>query len=296
MNTFFRGSSDRAKGLLAFAACAGLWSLSGLFIKVIPWSAPLIAGLRSLIAGVFLLVWLRKPHFHWSFAQVAAGFLNAATMCLFVYANKTTTSANAILLQYSAPVFTAIAGALILRERPRTEQVVAFVFVISGMGISFAGSGSPAGGIGGGSLPGNIAAAASGLTFGLYFVFMRMQKDGSPLESNLLSQWITAAAMLPLALFLPAPTITPLSIAALLGLGIFQIGFAAVFFAYGIKRVTAVQGVLASVIEPVFNPLWVFLFVGEVPTVATLVGGLIIVTAVTTASVIGARRDGRLAA
>lgn len=279
---------ERTKGVAAFAACALLWSTAGIFIKLLPWSAPLIAGMRSLIASVFLLAWLRRPHFHWSFAQVAAGLLNAATMCLFVYANKATTSANAILLQYSAPVFTAIAGTFILREKPKPEQVVAFIFVIIGMGVFFVG---PGGGLGGGSFLGNLAAATTGLTFGLYFVFMRKQKDGSPLESNLLSHWITAAVMLPLALFFPAPKLTPVALASILALGTLQIGVAAIFFAYGIKRVTAVQGVLTAVLEPVFNPVWVFLFVGEKPSANALAGGAIIVAAVTIASVVGARRE-----
>jgi len=122
-----------------------------------------------------------------------------------------------------------------------------------------------------------------------------MQKDGSPLESNLLSHWITAALMLPAALLLPAPVVTPLSILAILALGVLQVGLASVFFAWGIKHVTAVQGVLVSVVEPVLNPLWVFLFIGEVPGVSAFVGGLIIVGAVTTASVIGARREARQA-
>ncbi len=268
------------------AACAALWSTAGIFIKVLPWNPLLIAGTRSLIASIFLLAWLRKPRFTWSFAQVAAGVLNAVTMMLFVYANKATTSANAILLQYSTPVITAIAGALILRERPKLEEVLAFVFVVIGIGVFFIGNE----GLGGGSLWGNIAAASTGLTFGLYFVFMRMQKDGSPLESILLGHWITAAITLPAALFFPAPIVTPLSILAILALGILQVGLASVFFAWGIKRVTAVQAVLVSVIEPVLNPLWVFLFIGELPGHTALVGGFIIVVAVTTASVVSARR------
>lgn len=274
----------RGLGLLAIAACAFCWSLAGVFIKLVPWNATLIAGSRSLIASVFLLIWLKKPHFHWSFAQVGAAVLNAVTMSLFIYANKATTAANAILLQYSAPVFTAIAGALILKEKPKIEQLVAFVFVALGMGIFFIKN------VGGGSLLGNIAAASSGLTFGLYFVLMRMQKDGSPLESILLSHWITAAVMLPLSLFFPPPQITAVSLLAIFGLGILQIGVASILFAFGIKRVSAVQGILVTVVEPGFSPLWVFLVMGEIPGLNSIVGGLIIVVAVTAASVITARR------
>jgi drug/metabolite transporter (DMT)-like permease len=278
-------SDHRGRGLAAMAACSFLWSLAGVFIKLIPWSPTLIAGLRSLIASIVLLLWLKRPQFHGSFPQIAAAILNAVTMCLFIYANKATTAANAILLQYSAPVITAIAGMIILREKPRIEQIVAFFFVMLGMGVFFID------GLGGGSMPGNMAAAFSGLTFGLYFVFMRMQKDGSAMESILLSHWITAGIMLPLALFLPAPSVSAVSIGAILGLGLLQIGLASIFFTYGIKRVTAVQGILVAVIEPAFNPVWVFLFLGEIPAGRSIAGGLIILAAVTIASVISARRQ-----
>jgi drug/metabolite transporter (DMT)-like permease len=277
-------NDHRGRGLAAIAACAFLWSLAGVFIKLIPWNAPTIAGFRSLIASVVLLLWLKKPKFHGSFAQIAAALLNVVTMCLFIYANKATTAANAILLQYSAPVITAIAGMIILKEKPRIEQIAAFVFVMLGMGVFFLD------GLGGGNLRGDIAAALSGLTFGLYFVFMRMQKGGSAMESILLSHWITAAIMLPLALFFPAPRLTAVSVGAILGLGLLQIGLASIFFAYGIKRVTAVQGVLVALIEPAFNPVWVFLVMGEMPAKNSIAGGLIILAAVTTASVISARR------
>jgi drug/metabolite transporter (DMT)-like permease len=277
-------NDQRGRGMAAIAACAFLWSLAGVFIKLIPWSPTLIAGLRSLITSLVLLWWLKKPRFHGSFAQVAAAILNAITMSLFVYANKSTTAANAILLQYSAPVITAIAGAILLQEKPKLEQIAAFVLVLLGMGVFFLD------GWGDGSRLGNLAAALSGVTFGLYFVFMRMQKDGSVMESILLSHWITAGIMLPLSLFAPRPSFSVVPIGAILGLGLLQTGLASIFFAYGIKRVTAVQSVLIALIEPAFNPLWVFLVMGEVPARNSIVGGLIILTAVTVASIISARR------
>lgn len=275
----------RGRGLAAIATCAFLWSVAGMFIKLIPWNPPLIAGLRSLIASIVLLIWLRRPHFHGSRAQITAAVLNAITMCLFVYANKATTAANAILLQYSAPVITAIAGVFILKEKPRVEQIVAFVFVVIGMGVFFID------GVGGGSLLGNLAAVLSGVTFGLYFVFMRMQKDGSAMESILLSHWIVAGLMLPLAFWFPAPQITAGSVGAILALGMLQIGLASIFFTYGIKRVTAVQAVLVALIEPAFNPVWVYLATGEKPAANSIIGGVIILAAVTIASAISARRQ-----
>lgn len=275
----------RATGLLAIAACAFLWSSAGLFIKLIDWNPMAIAGMRSLIASVAILVWLKRPRFSWSFAQVAAAVANAVTMLLFVFANKTTTAANAILLQYSAPVFTAIFGAWLLHEKPRVEHLLAFPFVAAGMLIFFLDD------VSAGGLIGNLAAAISGVTFGLYFVFMRMQKTESPLQATLLSHFMTAGVALGIACFLPMPVLTSGSLTAILALGVVQIGLAAIFFAYGIKRVTAVQAVLVSLIEPTFNPVWVFLSTGEKPGGNAIMGGLLIVVAVTVASVVSVRRS-----
>lgn len=278
-------TEHRASGVMAIAACAFLWSSAGLFIKLIDWNPMAIAGMRSVIASIVILIWVRRPRFTWSFAQVAAAVANAVTMLLFIFANKTTTAANAILLQYSAPIFTAIFGAWLLHEKPRAEHLVAFPFVAIGMGIFFLGD------VSGGTQIGNLAAASAGLTFGLYFVFMRMQKNESPLQSTLLSHLMTAVVALGVACFLPMPALKPAAVAAILALGIVQIGLAAIFFAYGIQRVTAVQAVLISVIEPVFNPVWVFLSTGEKPGVNAIIGGTIIVIAVTAASVVSVRRS-----
>ncbi|MBS1154527.1 MAG: EamA/RhaT family transporter [Proteobacteria bacterium] len=277
-------ADHRATGVLAIALCAFLWSSAGLFIKLIDWNPMAIAGMRSLIASLAILLWLKRPHFTWSFAQVAAALANTVTMMLFVFANKTTTAANAILLQYSAPIFTALFGVWLLHEKPRREHLLAFPFVAAGMLIFFIDD------VASGGLIGNLAAAASGVTFGLYFVFMRMQKSESPLQATLLSHFMTAGLGLMLACFLPLPVLTPGSLMAILALGVVQIGLAAIFFAYGIKRVTAVQAVLVSLIEPTFNPIWVFLSTGEKPGGNAILGGLLIVGAVTAASVVSVRR------
>lgn len=267
------------------AGCAFLWSLAGLFIKLIDWNPLAIASARSGIAALFLLAWIRRPRFTFSFAQVAAALASAATMLLFVVANKTTTSANAILLQYGAPVYVAIIGTFVLKERPRLEHWLAFVAVAAGMILFFLG------GIGGGSLLGNLVAAASGVTFALYIVFMRLQKDGSPLESSLLAHVLVTVLAGSVALFLPAPAPSAKALFAIGGLGLLQIGLASVLLAYGIKRVTAVEGVLVAVIEPLFNPVWVFLATGERPGPNSLAGGAVIVAAVVVSSIVSTRRD-----
>lgn len=285
-----KSGNEAIRGSLAIAGCAFLWSLAGLFIKLVDWNPIAIAGGRSLVTLAFLFIVVRKPRFTFSGPQVGAALANAATMLLFVYANKATTSANAILLQYGSPVYVAIAGAFILKEKPRAEHWLALVAIIGGMVLLFGD------GLGGGSLLGNLAAAAAGLAFAFYMIFMRMQKEGSPIESVILAHLLTAAIAIVASFFLPAPRLGLKPIAAILGLGVLQIGLASVLFSYGIKRVSAIESVLIAVIEPLLNPVWVFLVMGEAPSGAALAGGGIIIVAVVLSSVISARRDARQAA
>ncbi|MBU1182588.1 MAG: DMT family transporter [Proteobacteria bacterium] len=193
---------NKSAGILAMAATAFLWSIAGLFIKVIDWNPIAIAGMRSFIASIVILIYLKRPVIHLSFPQIAAAIANAATMLLFVSANKTTTAANAIILQYIAPVSTAFIGAFLLKERTRIEHFVAIPVVAAGMIVMFFDE------LGGGRFFGNVLAVMSAITFGFYFVFMRMQKDGSPLESILLSHWLTAGICVIISFFLPLPHVT----------------------------------------------------------------------------------------
>jgi drug/metabolite transporter (DMT)-like permease len=275
---------NKSVGILAMAATAILWSIAGLFIKIIDWNPFAIAGVRSLIASIIIFLYLKHPRIHLSFPQIAASIANAATMLLFVSANKTTTAANAILLQYCAPVLTVFVSAIFLKERTRVEHFAAFPLVVAGMIFMFFDE------LGGGKLFGNVLAIMSAITFSFYFVFMRMQKDGSPLESILMSHWLTAGICIIISLFLPVPHVTLKSLIAITVLGVVQIGLSAILFSIAIKRVSAVQANLIAVIEPVFNPVWVFFALGEAPGIHTLIGGGIIVLAVTVASIITAHR------
>jgi len=279
--------SPSVAGALAVVACAFCWSIAGLFIKLIDWNPFWIAGLRSLIAGAFLFAVVRTWRLNWSWPLVAGALANALCMVLFVLANKMTTSANAILIQYWAPVATAFFGVLLLKERIHKEQIAAIGATLAGLVLLFLDK------LGPGALWGNLAALASGLAFALMMIFTRMQKDGTPLQSLMLSHVIAAGVSLVVAAFQPLPAITLGSGAAILVLGIVQMGFAAVFFSYGIKRISAVTASLLAVIEPVFNPVWVLLVLGETPSGWTLAGGALILVSVTAASVMGARRSRR---
>lgn len=273
-------------GIAAVMSSAVLWSTAGIFIKLLDWNPILIAGSRSLVASLVLLAFIGRPRFSFSLPQIGAAVSYAANMLLFVVANKTTTAANAVLLMYTAPIFAAVFGLVLIKERPSAAQWVGLAVVIAGIVVFFSDH------IAAGQAIGNILAVGSGLAFGLFSVFMRMQKDGSPLESSLLANIIMALIGLGAAAFVPLPRLAPASITAVLLLGVVQLGFASVFFSIGIKRVTAMQSMLIAMLEPILNPVWVFLFAGEKPSVNALVGGSLIIAAIGASSALSIGRNG----
>jgi len=279
--------TPQMKGTLAMAGCAFLWSTAGLFIKLIDWQPFAIAGARSFVAALFLWAVIRRPRFSFSRVQVASALAYAVTMILFVFANKRTTSANAILLQYGAPVYVAFLGSLLLKEKPRPEHWLALAMVCVGMVLFFMDS------LGGGNFLGDVVAVLAGITFAFNIVLLRKQKDASPIESLLLGHIFTAVIAGGISLFLPVPVVTPKALLAVAALGVVQIGLAAVLFSYGIKRITALESILTAVIEPLFNPLWVFLATREVPGLRSLSGGAVIISAVLVSSIISVRRSSK---
>ncbi len=277
-------TKEKYTGVLLMAATAILWSIAGLFIKIIDWNPFNIAFSRSLVASLFIIIFIRKIKFKFSFQLIAAGVANSLTMILFVLANKTTTAANAIILQYIAPIITAFLSYFLLKEKVGLENFISVIIITIGIIIMFFDKVSY------GSLFGNIIAIISAFTFSFYFIFMRMQKDDSTIESVLLSHILTVIICFMVSIFIPLPKFSPLSIMAIFILGIFQLGVTSILFAMAIKKISAITANLIAVIEPVLNPIWVFVAIGEKPQLNSIIGGAIIVIAVTIASIISAKR------
>lgn len=265
-------SKKRSKAMLLLAVTAALWSIGGLLIKLVDAGPLAIAGARSAITCAVLLVYLRKPKFTWSVPQLGAALSCSATAILFVSATKITTAANAIMLQSTAPIYVAILGAWILKEKITRYDWLTIIVVMGGMGLFFIDNLSV------GGLWGNIFAALSGVSFALFTIFMRMQKDGSPMESILLGNLFTAIIGLP---FLYQSTPSPSGWIYLLILGIFQLGIPYVFYTAAIKNASALEAVLIPVIEPILNPVWVFLILGEFPGTSALIGGAVVLISIT---------------
>jgi drug/metabolite transporter (DMT)-like permease len=260
----------RALGLLLLAAF--LWSLGGILIKLVHWHPMAIAGMRSAIAAVLIRVVFRRMSFTWSFYQVGGAVAYACTVLSFVVANKMTTAANVILLQYTAPIHAALFGAWFLGERASRLDWATILFALAGMALFFLDHLTTTG------FWGNIVALGSGLSYGWLALFLRRQKSGSPMESVFLGNVLAALAGLPF-MFGSFPGTSDWI--GLVLLGVVQLGLPYILYAIAIRHVSAVESLLIPMVEPVLNPLWAFLFLAEVPGRLSLLGGLIILGSVT---------------
>lgn len=257
-------------GPLFMAASAALFSLSGLFIKLVPWSAVAVNGARNLIGacviGIFMLMTRRKLHF------TPAVFLGAAAMAgtttLFSFANKLTTSANAIVLQFTAPVFIIFFMWLFFREKPGRLDAVTCAAVLAGIVLFFVD------GLSAGGTLGNILSLISGVTYA--FVFMIGTFRGSdPLSSVILGQLLCGVTCTP---FVALETdFSAETLLIVLCLGVFQLGVAYIFFSIGLRTTKAVTASLVSGIEPILNPVWTAIFYNERLSATALAGGVLVI-------------------
>jgi drug/metabolite transporter (DMT)-like permease len=262
---------SRALGLLVAAAL--LWSTGGVLVKWVAWPPLAIAGSRGLIAGAFLtLVSWRALRFTWSAVQLGAALCYAATTVSFVLATKLTTAANAILLQYTAPVWVVILGTVFLGEHATRLDWMTIAACFVGMAL-FLFDGLRLSG-----LDGIVIALAGGVAFAGMIVLLRRQKDGSPIESVILGNLLAFLIGLP-AISTASPLATT-GACALLVMGVVQLGLPYLIYARAIRHVTALEGVLIPVLEPILNPVWVMLVIGERPSPLALAGGSIVVCAV----------------
>ncbi len=256
--------------LLAAALC---WSLGGVLIKSIDWPPLAIAGGRSAIAIPLLLLCSGRPRFTFSTAQIGGAIGYALTVILFVFATRMTTAANAIFLQYTAPIYVALIGRWYLGERALRIDWLVIAVALGGIALFFMDRLTVAG------FWGNIVALGSGLAFASVAIFLRKEKAGSPITSILLGNVLVA--------LVGTPAMLGASLGAgdgwqLLLLGLVQLGLPYVFYAIAIKHVTALEATLIPLLEPVLNPLWVMLAIGERPGPWAIVGGGLVLCAVLT--------------
>lgn len=274
--------SVRGRAIIALVACATLWSLGGLMIKLVNLNPVAIAGIRSLFAAIIMFLVCRRPKFDFSPMQIGAALMYTGTVLLFVMANKMTTSANAILLQYTAPIYAAILGFIFLREKVNIRDVVAIIVILGGMCLFFVDD------LNSGGLLGNVLAILSGICFSAQAIFMKLQKTSSPTASIILGNIITFVVSIPF-LFADAPTPGEITILGIMG--IFQLGLAYVLYSYAVTKLSALEMVLIPIVEPILNPIWVVIFTGEIPGTMAIVGGVVVIGAVIVKSLTGNKKQ-----
>ena len=275
--------SERRKAILYLVITAILWSSSGLFVKILDWQPVAILAGRSFFAAIVFLIYLRRIPTRFGLWQVLAASMFILTQFLFITSTKLTTAANSIFLQYTAPIYVVLLGYWFLGEKPSRTDWLAMLVIFAGLTLFFADKLSPEG------FYGNLLAILSGVTSAIMMVSFRAQKDGNPAESNLIAFLVTATFGLP---FVLKETWTVNSILILAFLGVVQIGFAFIFFTKGIKHIPALEANLIGTLEPVLNPIWVFLFYGESMGRFALVGGLVVLGGVILSTVGSARAAG----
>lgn len=255
---------------LYLLAAAALWSTAGAAVKLSSLSAWQIASGRSLVAALVLALALPAGRRLPSRRGLAAAVAYAATVVLFISANKLTTSANAIFLQDTAPLYVLLLSPLLLRERISRSELAAVPVFLLGLSLFFLDQLAP------GQLLGNAVALGSGVAFAFCILGLRAVGD----EGSAVLVWgnlIAGVGVLLPALGGPRPT--PLDLGLIVFLGVFQLGLAYALFQRGLRETPAVEASLLILLEPVLNPVWTFLFAGERPGTWALVGGTIILLA-----------------
>ena len=263
---------SRKLAILLLIITGILWSTGGLLIKLIPWSPISIAGIRSGFSAVIIYLY-SKPNSKGFGRNIWAGALCYSVMVIsFVFANKITASGNVILIQYAAPIYVALFGYSFLSEKASKIDWITITIIIFGLSCFFYEELSLK------QKWGNVLAIFSGLGFAGLTLFMRKEKNANPIDCVLLGNLITFVIFLPF--YFTGVTMEATPWLSITFLGFVQLGLAYIFFSTAIKYVNALDAIIYPVIEPLFNPLLTFIFLGEQMSQTALIGGFLVITGV----------------
>ena len=259
-------------GALQVALAAISWSFAGVFSKSLPWNSFTINGVRSLFAAGLLA--LARGSFR---VRLTKGTLLGALGCaltgiLFMAATKLTTSANAIVLQYAMPVFVILFSRIFFGIRPSARQLVIAAFIMAGVVLCSWD------GLSGGNPLGDGIALLSAVTYALVFFCARMP-GADPRDYSYLGMVLCAPFALT-ACFDPGVSANPVHWLIALGLGLALAG-GYFFISRSMSNVSPVSAALLANLEPILNPLWVLIFLGERPGPLTIIGSAIVLAAAT---------------
>jgi len=268
------------KGLIYISFSALLWSSGGLFIKVIELDAFKISFYRSGIAALtILIICLYKKinlRFEFDIISVLCSLSYAFILILFVIATKLTTAANAIFLQFTAPIYLLVLEPIFLKTKFEKRNLIALVFCFAGMILFFFGKLDMS------NIQGNLLAIGSGICFALFSLFLKWKKKIHKTESTII--YIITGNILVCLFCLPVIydklQIEINQAVILLFMGVFQIGISYIIFNEGIKYISATESMIIAMLEAILNPIWVYIGVSEVPSVYSIAGSVIILGAI----------------
>jgi len=264
-----------SRGYWMVFVAALMWSLGGVLVKVLTKRHGVdpraVACLRSAFGGL-VLAWalpgLRQAP---KVRVAAASVFYAIVVGTFVVATAGTTAANAILLQYAYPMFVAVGAVYLFKERLGGRTVAALALGMGGVATILVGSWRP------GEQTGLVCGAVSAVTLAALTLIQRSIRTGSAVAQSSFYNLVAAALLLPLAYGSLGVSAGALLLAALMGT--VQLAVPYVLFIQGLRTVPATDAALITIVEPILNPLWVWLVLAEVPHWSTGIGGALILAA-----------------
>lgn len=278
-------SRETALGTACILGASALFSLGGLLIKLCPWPPLALNSGRSLVAALVIGIYMRvtRHKLVWNRSILLGALCICATTTLFVFGNKLTTAANAIVLQYTAPVFIIVLMRVFFRKKPEKIDLITCAFVFLGIILFFVD------GLTTGGMLGNALSLLSGLTYAV--VFMLGTIPGSdPLSAVFFGQLLSFAAGAPQAAMQMDFSFSALG--SMLALGVLQIGLAYILFSYAVTKIAPVTASLLAGIEPILNPVLVAVFYGEHVGIAALCGAVIVLATLIVYNVYKAKNTG----
>lgn len=245
------------------------FSLGGLFTKLLPWQALSIGSGRCILSTLVLLIFAKitKHRFTFNKTVLFGGLCLCATVTTYVIANKMTTAANAIILQYSAPIFIIVFTLVLFHKKPSQLEFVSCIFVFTGIILFFID------GLESGKMVGNLIALSSGF-FYAFVCMMNSFDEADPMSSMLIGHSLSALIGLPS--LIQETAFTSVTIFCIFILGVFQLGLGYVLFTEGLKTTSPISVSLISTVEPILNPILVAVFYGEMISFTSFVGAIIV--------------------
>lgn len=273
-------------GVALMLACAVLWSTAGLFIKSVPWNSMVLAGWRGLAATLTLWLFMRRMHYRVCVDKrtVLIGLCVSGTSILFLIANRLTTAANAIVLQYTSPVFLVVLSMLFFRRRYRVADYVTVLVTVCGIALFFFDQLMP------GSMLGNILALIDGVTMGAVYLFTGESDEERRLSGIFLGLAVTTAVGIPFTFVYP-PEVTTVSVLAVIVMGVLQLGLPYALYSIAVKHCPTLACTLIASLEIILSPVWVWIFLGEMPGTFALLGSAVVVATITVWCCLGGAKE-----